>query len=151
MYDFIQPHNGPVVDGLEGRELVYAELQPQYNPLRTLVSIGRARRVISRWTLTEEQRKAVAVGADIFLELLTFGHPLQPIRMAVSDGKLDTEWVRACLLDESVEPKPGLPPDHPAKLADPLPQAEGNTLENEVLDQKAEAASDPLPQAEGAQ
>lgn len=109
MYDFLQPRDGAVVDGLEDREVTYAEEQPQYTPLRTLRSIGPEHRVISRWTLTDEQRKAVADGADLFLELLTFGDPLQPIRIAVSDGKLDTGWVKVYLLDESVELKPEVP------------------------------------------
>jgi hypothetical protein len=36
--------------------------------------------------LTPEQREAVANGADIFLELITFHMPMNPIRIAVSDG-----------------------------------------------------------------
>jgi hypothetical protein len=100
--DYLLPKDGPVFDGLENKEVVYAKDQPEYLPLRTLVSAGRDTKVISRWTLTEEQRKAVAEGADIFLILFTFGQPLQPIQIAVSDGKDDTDWVRVCLLDEKI-------------------------------------------------
>ena len=103
MFDYLDPRDGPVVDGLEQKEIVYAKNQSPYIPLRTLVSSQLDRRVISRWTLTDEQRKAVADGADIFLILLTFGHLLQPIQMAVSDGKLDTDWVKIRLLDETVK------------------------------------------------
>lgn len=104
LFDYLQPRNGPVVDGLEHQEVVYGKGQPDYIPLRTLQSGGRMGAVISRWTLTPEQRKAVAEGADVFLELSTFGGPLQPSRMAVSDGKLDPCWVRMCLLEQSLSP-----------------------------------------------
>lgn len=90
MFDYLKPKDGPVFDGLEHWEVVYAKNQPEYIPLRTLVSIGPERKVTSRWTLTSEQRKAVADGADIFLTLLTFGDPLQPIQVAVTDDKTDT-------------------------------------------------------------
>lgn len=101
MFDYLLPRNGPVVDGLEHQETVYAKDQPEYISLRTLVSSGTERRVISRWTLTDEQRKAIAEGADLYLMLLTFGGPLQPIQIAVSDGKLHPEWVKVCLLDQA--------------------------------------------------
>jgi hypothetical protein len=104
MFDYLQPRNGPVVDGLEAQEVVYAKDQPEYVPLRTLKSSGRMGAVITRWTLTPEQRKAVAEGADIYLELSTFHQPLQPIRMAVSDGKLDPRWVKMCLLNQRLTP-----------------------------------------------
>lgn len=104
MFDYLQPRNGPVVDGLEHQETVYAKDQPEYVPLRTLRSNGRMGAVISRWTLTPEQRKAVAEGADIFLELSTFHGPLQPTRVAISDGHLDPRWVRLCLLEQDLTP-----------------------------------------------
>jgi hypothetical protein len=97
MFDYLQPADRPVVDGLESKEHVFAKNQPEYNPLRALVSETAERRVISRWTLSPEQRTAVAEGADIFLMMLTFGQPLQPINMAVSDtsGERFTEWFEA--------------------------------------------------------
>ena len=89
MFDYLSPKNGPVIDGLESKKVVYARDQPEYIPLRTLKSDGPMGAVVSRWTLTAEQRKLVADGADIFLELSTFNNPLQPIRMAIGDGKVD--------------------------------------------------------------
>jgi hypothetical protein len=86
MFEYLKPADRPVVDGLEKHEVVYAKDQPEYLPLRTLRSNTREAQVMSRWTLTPEQRKAVAEGADIFLTLLTFGSPLQPITLAVSDN-----------------------------------------------------------------
>jgi hypothetical protein len=107
VFQYLKPKDGPVFDGLEQHEVVYAKDQPEYIPLRTLVSSGPKRKAISRWTLTPEQRAAIAAGADIFLELSTFGYPLHPIRMMVcddntNDGKpLDRDWIRVCLLDGS--------------------------------------------------
>src|SRR6266446_8504456 len=100
MFDYLTPRDGPVIDGFEQEEHVYAETQPQYIPLRTLISADEQHRVLSRWNFTAEQRKAVAEGADIFLELSTFGKPLQPIRMAVSDGVFDPEWVKVNVLSD---------------------------------------------------
>jgi hypothetical protein len=102
MFQYLSPKDGPVVEGLETKEVVYAAKQPEYIPLRTLRSKAPEASVFSRWTLTPEQRKAVAEGADIYLELLTFG-PLQPIRMAIGDGTEDKDWVRVCWLGESAK------------------------------------------------
>jgi hypothetical protein len=90
MLDYLTPHDGPVIKGLEQHERTYAKDQPEYKPLRCLVSPVQGR-VLSRWDLTEEQRKAVAEGADIFLVCCTFGKPLQPILMAVGDDNYKEE------------------------------------------------------------
>jgi hypothetical protein len=104
MFEYLKPRNGPVVDGLESQEVVYAANQPEYIPLRSLRADGRMGAVISRWTLTPEQRRAVAEGADVFLELSTFNQPLQPIRMSVSDtkGSKFADWFKVCILNQAV-------------------------------------------------
>jgi hypothetical protein len=106
VFEYLKPRNAPVVDGLESQEVVYAADQPQYIPLRTLRADGNMGALISRWTLTAEQRQAIAAGADIFLELSTFGDPLQPIRMSVSDasGEKFADWFKVCILNQSVRP-----------------------------------------------
>ena len=91
MISYLKPKDGPVIDGLEQKEVIYAEHQPQYIPLRTLVSDSRDRRVLSRWQPTQEQREEIAKGADIYLQLLTFGQPLQPILLFISDGSWE-DW-----------------------------------------------------------
>ena len=104
MFSYLNPRNGPVVDGLETQETVYAKDQPEYIPLRTLKADGSMGAVISRWSLTPEQRKAIADGADIFLELSTFHGPLQPTRMAISDasGSAFADWFKVCLLNQGL-------------------------------------------------
>jgi hypothetical protein len=106
MFDYLSPKDGPVFEGLEQDEVVYGKDQPQYLWLRTIVSQGDDRRVTSRWTLTNAQREAIMEGADIFLELSTFGQPLQPTRLAIGD-EIDINWVKEVL------------------LSSPLPLAEG--------------------------
>jgi hypothetical protein len=112
MFEHLMPRNGPVFDGFEEKEVVYAADQPEYNPLRTIVSRDHQHRVTSRWTFTDDQRQAIAGGADIFLTLLTFGEPLQPILMAVSDGKLDLNWVKDCFLCEPASAAKAAKTDH---------------------------------------
>lgn len=86
MFEYLQPADRPVIDGLEPYEFVMAEKQAEYNPLRCLPGATREGERLSRWTFTPEQRQAIANGADIFLELYTFNGPMQPIRIAVSDN-----------------------------------------------------------------
>lgn len=105
MFDYLEPANRPVVEGLEAHEVIYAKNQPEYNPLRTLLSNTQERRVLSRWTLTPEQRRDVLNGADIFLELMTFGRPLQPIRLAIGDNPNAEYFREQWALPETQETK----------------------------------------------
>jgi len=106
MYDFLKPSAKGVIEGMEKEETIFAKNQPEYLPLPALVGKMPSGKVITRWTLTDEQRLRVSEGADIFLELFcgdrpgSLENPLTPIRMAVSDGKLNHDWVRHELLDE---------------------------------------------------
>lgn len=81
--DYLQPYNGPVFQGGDETEVVFAKNQPEYIPLRCSVGPMPERRCTSRWTLTDEQRQAILDGADIYLTLLTFGGPLQPILIGI--------------------------------------------------------------------
>ena len=84
MVEVINPASGPVLVG-EERERTYAKHQPEYIPLRTPVGVTEQGRVLSRWTPTEEQRRLIAAGKDIFLVLLTFHGPLAPSMMLIGD------------------------------------------------------------------
>lgn len=81
---FLQPKDGPVIPGEEAREIVFAKNQPEYIPLRTIVGAGIERPVLSRWAPTDEQRERIAEGEDLYLRLLTFGGPLQPIMLFIA-------------------------------------------------------------------
>lgn len=92
-FEYLNPANKPVIPGLEAFEVVYAKDQPEYIPLRTLRSRTDEGKVLSRWDLTDEQRHAIAMGADIYLTLLTFQGPLQPITIAVATD-INPDYVR---------------------------------------------------------
>jgi hypothetical protein len=70
--------------GSEPIEVVYGKDQEQYNPLPAVYLDTPARPVLSRWRLTDEERAAIAAGADVVLTLLTFGHPLTPSHLQVA-------------------------------------------------------------------
>jgi len=90
MFDIVQPHDGPVVVGLEKFETVFAKDQPQYRPLRTLPG-RQGDSAIARFHFTDAQRRAIAEGADIYLELLHFGRPLAPSLLMVMSEPPDTD------------------------------------------------------------
>jgi hypothetical protein len=66
----------PVVPGSGPVETRFAENQPQYQPLPAFRS---EKAILSRWRLTEEERKHIADGGDLFICQLPFDNPLQPI------------------------------------------------------------------------
>ncbi len=74
----------PTDPGPPGDLVTYAYGQPEYLPL-VARQINSGQRVRTRWQLTNEERKRVAEGADIILDLTTFGQPLQPIHLELAD------------------------------------------------------------------
>ncbi len=95
MFDYLSASIGPVVEGLEDFEKIYALEQAKYIPLRTLPG-ENGNSAITRWEISEEQRKAIADGADIMLEVVHFKGPLAPVRMMIvkpeNDLKLWRKW-----------------------------------------------------------
>ena len=76
----------PIVNGMENEEIVYAKDQPQYVPLPVLKSRKEDRdgRILMRWQFNEQERVAIANGADLVVSILTYQQPLQPLGMFVS-------------------------------------------------------------------
>lgn len=101
IFDPMHPHPGPVVSGLEKYQRAIAEKQDDYETLNAIIE-GRDRgenwqgRIFSRWMLTDDQRKAIAEGADIYVDVLTFGTPLQPMSLIVGN-ELDADIMRQYL------------------------------------------------------
>ena len=63
-------------------EITLAKDQPPYIPLPVLrFSDGL---VVSRWSLSWAERIHLILGGSLFLGILTFNKPLQPIRMSTS-------------------------------------------------------------------
>lgn len=66
-------------------EVTYAKEQEQYRPLPVHKTSDGV--ILSRWHLSDEERRAVINGADIWLYVWTFNQPLQPIRMEVAEAE----------------------------------------------------------------
>jgi hypothetical protein len=69
----------PVLSSCSGPEIKIAENQPEYQTLSAIIGEAPYYPVTTRWTFTPEERERIAAGGDIWLTLLTFGTPLQPI------------------------------------------------------------------------
>lgn len=70
-------------------ERLYAKDQPEYKPLPVIRNAKGV--LLSRWKLTDQEREAVAAGADIFLSNWTFNQPLQPVRIEIGECDRDIE------------------------------------------------------------
>ena len=74
-------------------EITIAEEQAEYQPITvapyrfTDGSSG----LLSRWRLSDDERAAIAAGEDLYLFLLTFGTPMQPVQLTVGPP----EWTEA--------------------------------------------------------
>lgn len=73
----------PVMVGSEPIEIVLGELQPEYDPLPAVYLDTPSRPMITRWRLTDEERDAIAAGADVVLQQMTFRKPFQPVNLQV--------------------------------------------------------------------
>ena len=69
--------------GFEKQEITYAKDQPQYGNLPSLRSHDHKRIVLSRWALSDVDREAIALGADVYLFCWTFGQKLQPVSIQI--------------------------------------------------------------------
>ena len=87
-FDYLKPALGPVVNGLEDHEKIYALEQAEYLPLRTLAG-ENGNSAIYRCELTPEQRELVARGGDVLIEILHFGGPMAPSRVMLLDQQYD--------------------------------------------------------------
>ncbi len=83
----MKPTTPVLTEDLQKFEVVYAEKHKEYIPLP--VHRNEQGVVLSRWTLTDSEREAVAAGADIFLSVHTFNQPLQPLRIEVAECDRD--------------------------------------------------------------
>lgn len=103
---------------IPGRKPVtYAEFQPQYRPLPAIRNTDREDLpVTSRWTFTPEERAAIAAGADLYLTMLTFCTPLQPVLLQVFESP---ELAAFNLIDQ------GYIPEKPATDVHPVDTKEG--------------------------
>lgn len=69
----------PVIGGHNRHEVVYAANQPQYIPLPAHKS--KEGIVTTRWTLSLKERLQVLLSGNVYLQVMTFNAPLQPLKM----------------------------------------------------------------------
>ena len=63
-------------------EITIAKDQPEYVPLPALKFQDGL--VVTRWSLSWKERLTILLGGSVYLGLLTYNHPLQPIRISTS-------------------------------------------------------------------
>ena len=68
-------------------EVVFAKDQPQYIPLPAYVDPNGV--VVTRWKFSFKERLNILFRGCIWLELLTFGRPLQPVRLSVDSPTVE--------------------------------------------------------------
>jgi hypothetical protein len=74
----------PVLPGYDVAEVVFAKDQPEYMQLPAVRVESPEAPVLTRWELSDEDRKKIAAGADIYLWVTTFGRALQPVALQVA-------------------------------------------------------------------
>lgn len=74
-------------------EITIAEDQEQYMPITVapVTFSDGAFGIVSRWTFTPEERARIAAGEDLYVTLMTFRQPMQPISLDVGRP----EWADA--------------------------------------------------------
>ena len=75
----------------DSKAVVFAKDQPQYLPLPTVWTPQGA--VVTRWSPTDAEKAAIIRGEDIYVTVLTFGAPLQPLQVTV--GPIDLSQIDA--------------------------------------------------------
>lgn len=73
------------LEGFRVKPTVYIGADP-IQPLPASVSAEGL--VITRWKLSDQEKAAVAAGADLWVGISTYGAPLQPIAMSFTRGDI---------------------------------------------------------------
>ena len=68
----------PTFPGVALPSTVFGSDQPQYQPLPAYCCEDTEHTVISRWRLSWRERLHILWRGNIWLSLMTFGHPIQP-------------------------------------------------------------------------
>jgi hypothetical protein len=73
-------------------EVTIAEDQEEYSPLVAAVYCFEGQRtLLTRWRLSDEDRARIAAGEDLYLSVMTFNNPLQPVSLQVGAPEWSTE------------------------------------------------------------
>ena len=75
----------------DGANCVYGANQPEYKDLPAQRYDGPLGQVVTCWKLSPEELRKVQETGEIWLSLLTFGNPLQPVMLTVDHPGETTE------------------------------------------------------------
>ena len=70
----------------EGHNVVYAENQPEYNPLPAFKAENGT--IVTCWELTNEDFERIVETRRIYLSVMTFNNPLQPVNLTTDVDEL---------------------------------------------------------------
>ena len=72
----------PIVPGFDMPTVVYAKDQPQYIPLPAYRTDDGM--VVTRWRGTWKERLRFLLFGDLWLSMLTYNQPLQPVKLELT-------------------------------------------------------------------
>ena len=67
----------------DGANVVFGAKQPKYIPLPAEYRGGKSGEILTCWELSPDELKRVQETGKLWLGVLTFGQPLQPVYLAV--------------------------------------------------------------------
>lgn len=89
----------PVLPGhAEMPEVSYGK--PGCNDLPAVIIPGPEGEVISRWKMSDDEIALLVNGGDVYLSLMTFGEPLQPILLRVATPEMIMKESREIIVDK---------------------------------------------------
>ncbi len=90
----------PVIPTADLPETLVAEKQPEYQTL-PVIQCGNGI-LLARWKLSEDEKKTIAETGDLYVFIWTFGNPVQPLYLQVTqpatDNHLDDEVLSSEML-----------------------------------------------------
>ncbi len=76
----------PVIPNQKHDEIIVAENQDEYLNLPSIRLADQS--ILTRWKLTDEEKKIVAETGDVYLIMQTFGKPVTPVMMQVEKPQI---------------------------------------------------------------
>lgn len=87
--EIIDPRVEAAVLPVGSKPLIFGKDQADtYQPLPSIIT--PAGKVITRWTLTDDEKRRLIEGEDLYLTIHTFNFPLQPVLLTV--GPCPSHW-----------------------------------------------------------
>lgn len=88
----------PVIPGQDLPEVIYGKDQPEYLPLPALVNTHGE--VLTRWQMNWHERLRALLTGNVYLTVLTFNRPIQPVNLSVYDWTV-YDWSEEATLRET--------------------------------------------------